>query len=200
MPRQILPVAVAIAVGLVVVVGSLFDLPYVSPVSNVLIAWAALLGGLALLLGLWNVLTVHVHRIVQHDRHSFFSAIVLLTALITLIVTAPEGPGGDNAQWVFNYLYRPLEASFLALLAFFIATAAYRSLRAHSVETTLMLLAAVIVLIGQVPRGAFLAPLKEWVLNVPVVAGIRGILLGVALGAIATSLRLLVGIDRPYAE
>ncbi len=199
MPRQILPVAVALGVGAIVLVG-LLRLPYVDLVANGLVAWAAYLAGLAVLLGFWNVLTVHVQRIFQFDRHSLVSVVVLSAALITLLATLPEGPGSESGQWVFNNVYRPLEASFLALLAFFIATAAFRSLRAHSIETTLMLLAAVIVLIGQVPLGTFLAPLKEWMLNVPVVAGVRGILLGVALGVIATCLRLLVGIDRPYAE
>jgi uncharacterized membrane protein YhaH (DUF805 family) len=200
MQRQVLPVGIAMAVGLIVVAASLLNVPELSSIANVIINWAALLGSLALLLGLWNVLTVHVQRLAHPDRHSIFSAVILLSAIVTLIVSMPEGTEGAGAQWIFNYVYRPLEASFLALIAFFIATAAFRSLRAHSIETTLMLITALIILIGQVPLGAFLAPVKEWVMNVPVVAGQRGILIGVTLGAIATSLRLLVGADRPYAE
>lgn len=200
MQRQILPVGIAMAVGLIVVAASMLNIPELSAIANSIINWAALLGGLALLLGLWNILTVHVQRLAHPDRHSIFSAVILLSAIVTLIISLPEGTESTGAQWVFNYVYRPLEASFLALIAFFIATAAFRSLRARSIETSLMLLTALVVLLGQVPLGTFLAPLKEWIMNVPVVAGQRGILIGVTLGAIATSLRLLVGIDRPFAE
>jgi hypothetical protein len=60
------------------------------------------------------------------------------------------------------------------------------------------------VLLGQVPAGSLLweeFPLiKEWVLRVPTMAGARGILLGVALGIIATGLRILLGADRPYVD
>jgi hypothetical protein len=67
-----------------------------------------------------------------------------------------------------------------------------------------MLLTALIVLIGQVPLSVALAPaigdLKDWILTVPTVAGIRGILLGVALGTLVTALRLLTTLDRPYSD
>jgi hypothetical protein len=89
-------------------------------------------------------------------------------------------------------------------MAFFIASAAYRAFRIRSFETGLLVVFAMIVLLGQVPAGFQLwedFPLvKEWVLRVPVLAGARGILLGVALGIIATGLRVLLGADRPYAD
>jgi len=58
--------------------------------------------------------------------------------------------------------------------------------------------------LGQVPVGAVLWDqlpiIKDWVLDVPALAGMRGILLGVGLGTAATGMRVLLGIDRPYAE
>ena len=41
---------------------------------------------------------------------------------------------------------------------------------------------------------------REWILGVMSLGGARGILLGVALGTIVVGLRLLIGIDRPYAD
>ena len=41
---------------------------------------------------------------------------------------------------------------------------------------------------------------KDWILQVPATAGMRGILLGAGLGAGATGARVLLAIDRPYAE
>jgi hypothetical protein len=61
---------------------------------------------------------------------------------------------------------------------------------------------AVVVLLGQVPLGRylgdFLPRIKDWILNVPGTAGMRGIIIGVALGTIATGVRVLMGFDRPY--
>ena len=71
-------------------------------------------------------------------------------------------------------------------------------------EMALFAVSAIVVLVGSVPFMEVVSPLipsaKEWVVNVPALAGVRGILLGVALGIIATGLRLLTGIDRPYSQ
>jgi len=60
----------------------------------------------------------------------------------------------------------------------------------------------VIVMIGRVPIGAYISDAlpasMQWLMTVPNLAAKRGILLGVSLGAIATSLRIIFGIERSY--
>jgi hypothetical protein len=89
-------------------------------------------------------------------------------------------------------------------LAFFVVTAAYRAFRVKSFETGLFVIFGILVLLGQVPVGAMLwdqlPVIRDWVLDVPALAGARGILLGVALGTVATGLRVLLGLDRPYVD
>jgi hypothetical protein len=72
----------------------------------------------------------------------------------------------------------------------------------RSLEALAFVVAAVVVLLGQVPVGRylgdFLPAAKDWILNVPSTAGVRGIIIGVALGTIATGVRVLMGLDRPY--
>jgi len=65
-----------------------------------------------------------------------------------------------------------------------------------------MLLVALLVLVGQVAAGLVpvLVDVKDWILDVPTLAGVRGILLGVALGAVLTGIRLLLGVERPYGD
>ncbi len=66
----------------------------------------------------------------------------------------------------------------------------------------ILLVAAVVVMLGRVPIGAFISDAipqaAQWLMAVPNLAVKRGILLGVSLGAIATSLRIIFGIERSY--
>ena len=107
-------------------------------------------------------------------------------------------------KFVFEFILQPLEATIFALLALFIATAAFRAFRIRNLETFFFVLFGVMVLLGQIPLSIYLWPefpvIKDWILNVPTLAGVRGILLGVALGTIATGLRVLIGADRPYTD
>jgi hypothetical protein len=98
-----------------------------------------------------------------------------------------------------------LQATLFSLMAFFAATAAWRAFRTRSSASLVMLIACVLVLLGSIwidvgPGWALLVETKNWVMNVPVLAGARGILLGIVLGAIVTGLRLLMGVDRPYSD
>ncbi|MGB8645322.1 MAG: hypothetical protein WCF84_08790 [Anaerolineae bacterium] len=200
MNRQIFPVGIAIAVGLIVLVSQFAP----NDIGGFLVAAAAQVAAFAVLLGFFNVLLVHTQRILRRDKNAWSSAVILVTAIVVLVIVLPSGGASDASDWIFRYLYRPLEASFLALVVFFIGTAAYRALRVRTWDTALLVISALVVLVGSMPLINLVSPLipvfKDWVVQVPAVAGIRGIAIGVALGAIATGLRLLTGIDRPYSE
>ena len=196
-----IPTAIAIGVGLVVLLDFFFTLPLLDSIGIAFREWTIILTGFAVLLGLGNLLQVHLSRIFRRSEpNTGYSVLVLLTAATVFFAGLLFGLPSAQMDWVFNNVYVPLQGAFFALVAFFLATAAYRALRARSIETTLMLVAALIVFLGQTPLLSGLTQLKEWVLNVPSTAGARGILLGVALGTIATGLRLIVGLDRPYSE
>jgi hypothetical protein len=95
-----------------------------------------------------------------------------------------------------------MQATVFSLLAFYIASAAYRGFRARSSELAILVIAAIIVLLGRVPVGEWMAPIlpsvSDWVINVPALAAKRAILIGVGLGMIATSLKVIVGLERTY--
>ena len=202
--RQLSPVGIALGVGLVVLVGQFVANSTLDSIVGVLVSWGAIVGAFALLLGLANLGMFHVGRILKREAQMPFSILILATAIIVFLLVLPSGGAGAASQWVMRYLYQPLEASFLALLVFFIGTAIYRALRIRTWEMALFAVSAVVVLVGSVPFMEVVSPLipatKEWVVNVPALAGVRGILFGVALGIIATGLRLLTGIDRPYSQ
>jgi hypothetical protein len=118
---------------------------------------------------------------------------------------------------VFGYLYLkafvPLQQTTFALLAFYVASAAFRAFRARNIESVLLLGTAFIILLGRTAAGVVLTQwlpeqgfwsffrmesLSIWVMGFPFTAGSRAILIGIALGVISTSLRVLLGIDRAY--
>ena len=198
---RLIPTAIAIAVGLVTLLDYFFTLPLLHAVGESFRQFTIILTAFALLLGLINLVQVHLARIVRrHEASAGYSIIVVVTAALVFVVGIWFGLPSGAMTWIFDNLYSPLQGAFFALVAFFLATAAYRALRARNIETMWMFLAALVVFAGQTPILGILADAREWVLNIPSTAGVRGILLGVALGTIATALRLLVGLDRPYSE
>ncbi|MBI1877869.1 MAG: hypothetical protein HYR94_06520 [Chloroflexi bacterium] len=175
----------------------------VNGVSYFLVSWAAIVTAFALFLGFANVVGVHWSRIRTQKPGAMYSGVLLISLFGTLALGL-GGPLSANSQFIFDYILQPLEATFFALLALFIATAAFRAFRVRNLESFFFVLFGVIVLLGQVPVSIYLWPefpvIKDWILNVPTLAGVRGILLGVALGVIATGLRVLTGADRPYTD
>lgn len=199
--RGVLPGVVAALAGLIVLLDLLFDNPLLDALGGYLLEGAIVLGACALILGLANLLASHERRIRRRDREWTTSVAILVSALGTLLLglLAWQAPAWT---WFYRYLLFPLEASAGALLAFAIANAAVRTWRFGTLEGSLLLLAGLPVLVGSLPLGAGwpapLSALRDWIVAVPVLAAVRGILLGVGLGVVATGLRVLFWIDRPY--
>jgi hypothetical protein len=113
-----------------------------------------------------------------------------------------DSENGPNFTWLFDNVVVPLDSTMFALLAFFMASAAYRTFRARTPEATVLLLVAVIVMVGRVPIGEMFSKhwpeVYQWFMMYPTIAAKRGIIFGVALGSIATSLRIILGIERSH--
>lgn len=198
-------------------------------ISSTLEKWMVIVSAFALPLGVVNVLQNNVRKVERRDTGWPF-AVVLLTGLIVMggagilgffgtftekplfglfqgITDLPDGRRTPFA-WMADYFYIPLQSTMFSLLAFYIASAAFRAFRARNVEATILLVAAVIVMLGRIPPGeAVFAPFggqtwlprfTEWLMSVPNGAAQRGIIIGAALGAASLSLRVILGIERSY--
>ena len=173
-------------------------------IYDMLLDWGIIIGTFALVLGLGSLLRVHLDRIRQRRPSFGYSFITLTSFFIMLIIGLFWGiEKGSTFQWLFTWVQVPLESTVFSLLAFFMASAAYRSFRARSVEATILLVAAIIVILGRLPLGGqlshgYLPKITEWLMIYPAVGAKRGIIFGAALGGIATSLRILLGIERSH--
>jgi len=115
--------------------------------------------------------------------------------------------------WVYWYIFQPLSATMYALLAFYVASASYRAFRARNLEATILLATGILVMLGRVPLGqtftawlpaeGWLSNLRleqvaDWIYTYPNTAGQRAIMIGIALGVVSTSLRLILGIEKSF--
>ncbi|NOR83117.1 MAG: hypothetical protein GQ526_06455 [Ardenticatenales bacterium] len=200
--KQRIPTAVAIFFGWLTLLGYFLRPGY--QVHHLFIGWAATLAAVALLLGVLNLLSVHLHRIANQDRDWPYSIALILSVLVVLAVALIErdGPGGAMVAWVFRSVLFPLQAAAASLLAFFLVSAAFRAMRKRpTLPTFIFVTAALLVLLGTIPAtGGVMADVRGWLVRVFSMAGARGMLIGVALGTIATGVRMLAGMDRPHSE
>ena len=200
---------IAIASGLLVLLG--YFLPQIfGGLGGHMLQWAIFLAAFAMLVGILNLVSAHIKKISTRQRGAAYSAVLLLALVLTLalvsldLATGDNGPAGFWSLWLFNSIQIPIEISLLALLAIVLALTAARMLgRRPNTFTVIFLLTVVIVLLGAAPlylvgEVAPLNTLRSLATNLLAVGGARGLLLGVALGTIATGLRVLMGADRPY--
>jgi len=172
------------------------------------------LSAFAVVLALGSLFRMHFDKIRRKRRNWQFSWLLLIAFGVSAVVGLFGGVAADgilptaigsfqfDIQTLYENIVIPLASSMFALLAFFMASAAYRAFRVRSMEATLLLAAAFIVMIGVLPLGysisKHLPGFVQWILNVPNVAGQRGIVFGIALGVVATSLKIILGIERAW--
>jgi hypothetical protein len=203
--KRILPIAIAIAVGLLTLVGLLLA----SPLSALLLQWGSFLAAVALLLGVLNLLAVHTNRLL---RGNVYSAVLVLSLVSVLVLAVTDGRNLTPAlvPLIFEMVQFPLEAALASLLAFFLLFAGFQLLRRQRTAGAFLFLLTVIVMLlsGALATtrllpdnlGALFSQIRSAITAVIVTAGVRGILIGVALGTVTLSLRLLVGAERPYTK
>lgn len=170
--------------------------------------WTIIIGIFTIIVGVGSLVSVHYNRI-RYRKPDWGYSVVTITALIFMSTLGLLG-GTENALFLKAYRFglSPVTATMFSLLAFFIASAAYRAFRARTFLATLLLLSAVIVMLGRVPIGDLLTgwlpqPIQlpnmaKFLLEVPNVAAKRAIFIGVGLGVAAVSLKIILGIERTW--
>lgn len=208
--QRTLPLVIAFVSGMIGIMT--YYVPIASPLEVETTTWYRIIFAFAMFLGIHSLLNMHWNRIRRRDSGHGYSIVVYIGFSLTLAVAVynhGEGPfqplaaaSGFDLTWMYTHVHVAGGATMFSLLAFFIASAAYRTFRARSPEAVILLVAAVIVMLGRVPIGAYISEqlpvVAQWLMAIPNLAARRGILLGVSLGAIATALRIIFGIERAY--
>lgn len=183
-----------------VLLGRLSGWPDFTTITRTGYMWAVLLGGVALLLGVINVLWLHIRRIALGEREWGLSLVLIavLIAVASAGLLSPAGATSPLLEWVFDAVIAPGQAALFALLVFFMAAAAFQYLRIGRRGGAWLLAGFLLILAVQTPfAAAWLPPesaaMANWFLNAPVMAALRGVLLGGSLALLVISLRLLLG-------
>ncbi len=197
------PVVVAFFTGMLMVVSLFIPHPVVSTPASVVRQWAIIITAFAYVLGVANIARISLHNVKRRQRDwQYKAALVFALATMATIGIALGIESGGVFDWIYLNMYVPMQATMFSLLAFYIASAAYRAFRARSPEATFLLVTAAIVMLGRVPIGEKIwsgfPGLTEWIMEVPNMAAKRGIMIGAALGAISTGLKMILGLERSY--
>jgi hypothetical protein len=176
----------------------------------------------AFFLGGGNLLRVHFTKLSRKKDDWQFSIVTIVGFFVMLAIglfkigndggiSSSLTTQGTYFDLIYQSVFVPLGSTMYALLAFFVASASYRAFRAKNREATILLVAAFIILLGRTPLGMMLTAwvpesmsiaqipnLAIWIMNSPNLAGQRAIIIGIGLGVVSMSLRLILGIERTY--
>lgn len=231
MLKRNLPLVIVFATALLLIVA--FFIPHrpFGDLESRFLNWYAIVSGFTFLLGLDSLTRHHLTRVFRRTEGWPYSLVLVLSLVATMVLGFYSwirfaSPFALRApfMWLYTYMIIPLQATMFASLAFFIVSAAYRAFRVRNFAATLLLIAACLVMLGNVPMGSSIwrgigqlvhlvipgvdmakfagvelfAVVKDWLMSIATAAAVRGIGIGLALGGIAMSLRIILGIERTY--
>lgn len=202
MKRQV-PLVLCFVFGIVMIFTQFSPHSVSQGIYEEVISWALIIGPFALVLATVTLIQTHTARIRRRTEHWQYSFVVFAGLIIMVLIGIPFKPQNSVFEWLYNNVQLPMDATMFSLLAFFIASAAYRAFRARTFEASLLLITALIVMMGNVPVGDLLSndtasKARQWILDNPNLSARRGIILGVSLGVISQSIRIILGIERSY--
>lgn len=216
--RREIPLLITVFVGILAIFS--FFSPPIEPLGEDFTLFFDIIAVFAFFLGGGNLMRIHIEKLIKKKRDWGFSIVTLVGFLLMLIaglgrIGIPNITDDITRQGLFAIMYYnihlPLGSTMYALLAFFVASASYRAFRAKNREATVLLIAAFIILLGSTPFGVMLTSwmpdglsileipnLAVWIMSSPNLAGQRAIMIGIGLGVVSMSLRLILGIERTY--
>ena len=205
-----LPLLVALVCGLLGAGIHFVPHPSASWLKERLAEWSRIVGSFAMLLGVYSLVRLHVQKMKQRQAgwgYSIFFFVGFLGMSLAGLYNGGQwfwhdAVGGAQFRWLYRHAFTAAGATMFSVLGFFIASAAFRTFRAKTFVAGILLSAAIVVMLGRAPIGGlithYIPDMADWIMMVPNTAAKRAVLFGVCLGVIATSLKIIFGIERTY--
>lgn len=201
MRRQV-PLLLASFIGFLMLADSFIKMPAINQTAILIRNWVVIISIMSLVVGALNLLRVHINRVAGRKPGWVNSVILATTMTVTVVIGLGFGKNSSAYSILYDGIMQPGSSTVYGLLAFFIASAAIRSFRARSIESTLLLVTAVIVMLGNAPIGATISSqiplLGAWIMKIPSNAAQRGLIITSAMAFIAINLRNIVGLSSEW--
>jgi len=202
---RILTATIAMASGLIVLLGYFYPLNILIQLRGTLTDWAVIIAAIAVLVGILNLTFVQLEKIRARQKNGIYGVLLILSLLVTFGLGVTFGPENQYVRLAVDAVIVPVEASLMAILAVTLLYASIRLLRRRvDVMSVIFLVVAVTFLLAVMPKpidpgiSDQLGQPILWLAGIFSSGGARGLLIGIALGTLLTGLRVLFGIDRPY--
>ena len=209
--RREIPVIITIVVGFMFLLNNLVtvqigDMTLALAVRE-LSTWVTIVSAFAVGLASVNLMRIHA-RNVSRQRDRWWLSVVLVATFVLFTVVGVLART-YNVTWavqfnqkLFDHIQTPLGSAMFSIIAFYIASAAYRAFRMRSLEASILLASAILLMLGRAPIGEVIwrqfPPIANWLMDIPNNAGQRAVLIGAAIGGFATALRVLIGMERGH--
>ncbi len=228
--KRTVPLFITTIAGIIMILA--YFIPPTQEWGEDVAVWFDILAAIAFILGGGNLLKIQLKKMSDQSPGWGYAAVTAVAFLLTLIAglvkigVPPSTEFPDSSWsgtyneyglfwWLYEFAMKPLQATMFAMLAFYVASAAFRAFRAKNLEATLLLGTAFIILLGRTYAGVWLT---NWITDDPqswwrnlrlehvadnirdlfTTTGTRAIMIGVALGIASTSLKIILGVDRSY--
>jgi hypothetical protein len=199
---RVFTAAFAIASGLIVLLGYFLPLEPLIQIRLVLTDWAIVIAGFAVLIGVFNLVSVQMEKVRSRQKGGLYGALLVVSLIITFGFGLLLGPDDPFMHLAVDAVIVPVESALMAVLAVTLIYASIRLLRRRvDLMSVIFLVVAVLVLFAIMPTPFGPIPGDRIILDLAGMlsrGGARGLLIGIALGTLLTGLRVLFGIDRPY--
>lgn len=202
MIRKELPFWIGLVCATVVLADYFFAVPFLAAASKEILQWRVILAAFALALGIGNLTRIHGSAIAHRKQYWPFSVLLLATLYGYLLLGIVATSKSPVYKFFWDYMYQPLSGTWYSMTVFYMTSACWRAFRIRNAHAAIMMVAAVIVMLGQVGLGKVLwsqlPVIGNWIMTYPNNAGMRGISIGAALGMVALSLRVILGLERGH--
>jgi len=200
--RPDLPVAITFLIGIFVTYSYFTDDKIVAAMSTEVQNIAIIMTSFALGMGAINLILLHMRR-AREKKFGWWNSVLVI---VVLAIVVPYGVAFTIRDSAYNFffmnVYSPLDTAVFSFLGFYICSAMFRAFRIRNRDAAILMVAGILVMLKNIPLGSVIwegfTDLGNWVMNVPNVAGTRGLTIGVAIGGIAIALRILFGLERRH--
>lgn len=197
--KRTIPLALTFLIGIMLIFEWFIPTGPGDTIGSAIREWGVIIGSFAIMVGAVGLYGRNIKNIQNKGTDWIFSAWMIFVVSLFIVVGVTLGHQDTNYQWIYTTIYQPLSASMYGAISFYIAASSYKILRLRSKEAAVLLIPAAALLLANTPLisstwGGFSA-IGSWLMSTITQPAYRGIMIGTALGTLATGVRTLIGME-----